>query len=385
MDRTLSELNHSSGLSLKLVDFTFEEFLQVRDSWDDALQRSLDNNVFLTWEWLSAWWKSFGTGRRFLLTALADGEKIHAAAPLMYSAYNLFGFRLKRVDFIGSPESDYQSFLLTEKGAEHVSVMVDHVCDIVPDWNLIDLWDIPGDSETASALKNTSTKSAKFEHRVTDTSPAIRLPANSTDFLESIDSHFRKNLRWRERRLKRDFAVDFKVVADPGAVNDAMRIFIDLHQRRRASKKPPGIFSDQRMIDFHSRVASSFAERGWLLLAFLMLNNSPAAAYYNFRYANKLYSYQSGFDPEYTRYGVGSVLDMYLIDYCIRNGVREYDFCRGDEPYKAQWRTVSRDNLQFTAAKRNVVSQLAKLISRNDRIAEALGRHASRGRPNGQT
>jgi len=319
------------------------------------------------------------------LTALADGEKIHAAAPLMYSAYNLFGFRLKRVDFIGSPESDYQSFLLTEKGAEHVSVMVDHVCDIVPDWNLIDLWDIPGDSETASALKNTSTKSAKFEHRVTDTSPAIRLPANSTDFLESIDSHFRKNLRWRERRLKRDFAVDFKVVADPGAVNDAMRIFIDLHQRRRASKKPPGIFSDQRMIDFHSRVASSFAERGWLLLAFLMLNNSPAAAYYNFRYANKLYSYQSGFDPEYTRYGVGSVLDMYLIDYCIRNGVREYDFCRGDEPYKAQWRTVSRDNLQFTAAKRNVVSQLAKLISRNDRIAEALGRHASRGRPNGQT
>jgi len=341
------------------------------------LQRSLDNSVFLTWEWLSAWWKSFGAGKQFLLVALTDGERILAAAPLMCSAHNLFGLRLKRIALIGSPDSDYQTFLLTKAGPEQVSMIIEHVCDSVPDWNLIDLWDIPENSETAKALKNISTRVTKFEYRTTDISSAIRLPVDSAGFMQSIDQHFRKNLRWRERRLKRDFAVDFEVVASVEAVKDALQVFSDLHQRRRASKKTPGIFSDRRMRVFHSDVVSSFVERGWVLFAFLLLNGRPAAGYYNFRYANRLYSYQSGFDPQYAKYGVGSVLDMYLIDYCIRSGICEYDFCRGYESYKTQWKTVSRKNLQFTAAKGNIVSQLAKLITRNDRIVEVLGRYVS--------
>ena len=354
---------------MRLVEFTFEGFLQARDSWDDAVQRSIDKSIFLTWEWLSPWWKFLGEEKQFLLVALTDGTRIHAAAPLMSSVHNLFGLRLKKIEFIGNPQSDYQSFLLTEGHTEAVEMMLEYICDRVPDWDLIELRDIPEASETARVLTSFSSKSLKFEHRVAERCPIVLLPANRQDFLGTLDSGFRKNLRWRQRRIERDFAVDCKVISNLENVNDSMEKFIDLHQKRRASMKPPGIFSDSRLRGFHLEVASSFAQRGWLALGLLMLNGDPVAAHYNFKYANRMLCYQSGFDPEYSKYGVASLLDLHLMEYCMSNGIYEYDFGRGDEPYKKQWQSTPRASLQFVASRKGTVPAVVKWIMKNDRLA----------------
>jgi CelD/BcsL family acetyltransferase involved in cellulose biosynthesis len=372
-------ISHFCDPSLRLVEFTFERFLQAKDSWDDAVQRSIDKSIFLTWEWLSTWWRFLGKERQFLLLTLTDGGKIHAAAPLMSSVHNLFGLRLRKIEFIGNPQSDYQSFLLTEGHTDEVEMIVEYICHRVPNWDLIELRDIPEASETARALAAYSGKSLKFEHRVAERCPIVRLPANRQDFLESLDSRFRKNLRWRQRRLERDFAVDFKVVSSLENVSDAMEMFIDLHQKRRASMKPPGIFSDSRLRRLHLDVASSFARRGWLALGILMVNGDAVAAQYNFKYANKMYCYLSGFDPEYSKYGVGSLLDLYLMEYCMSNGIYEYDFGRGDEPYKRQWQSTPRGSLQFVASRKGTVPAVVKWIMRNARLTGPFLQFVSRG------
>lgn len=35
--------------------------------WNQLLSNSLDNNPFLTYEWLTLWWKHFGTGKELKL------------------------------------------------------------------------------------------------------------------------------------------------------------------------------------------------------------------------------------------------------------------------------------------------------------------------------
>ncbi len=59
----------------------FDEFFDSKHIWEEALEKSLDNNIFQTWEWLTTWWKHYGEKRRFSLIAVFEGGKILAAAP----------------------------------------------------------------------------------------------------------------------------------------------------------------------------------------------------------------------------------------------------------------------------------------------------------------
>jgi CelD/BcsL family acetyltransferase involved in cellulose biosynthesis len=361
-------------LSLKIVDVQYTDFLRRRESWNDALQGSVDNNVFMTWEWLSTWWRHFGNGRQFLLSALVDGEKIVAAAPLMSTDYRLFGVELRKIAFIGSPASDYSCFLLSDSKPEHVQMLVEHAGQYVRNWSIFELTDVPDDSLSAGILRSFSVAFDQFECRDVDRCPYISLSHYLTaeSFRETLSENFRENLSRNERKLRSDFDVELEIVGGD-EVRDRMETFMKLNQMRLASREQVGIFGDTKVRNFHLDIATSFAEKGWLLLSFVMLNGQPAAAQYNFKYGNKLYFYQSGFNPRFSKYGLGSLLHMWLIDRCLSEGMSEYDFLRGDEGYKRRWTRSSRVNLRFTAAQKRMIPILLKrtrLAGKLESVAE---------------
>jgi len=107
-------------------------------------------------------------------------------------------------------------------------------------------------------------------------------------------------------------------------------------------------FAERKFRDFHNDVARSFAERGWLNLCFLTLNDEPVSSVYAFKYSQKMFNYLSGFNPQYSEYRVGHLVFLYLIEYSINNGMREFDFMRGDESYKRLWNPTIRENLKLT-------------------------------------
>ena len=133
-----------------MEEWSFKEFLDRRDLWNNALRESVDNNVFLTWEWLSDWWRHFGDKRRFLVVTVIDGKKILAAAPLMISRSSLLG--LLKVEFIGASTSDYHTFLLTEKSREPVKMILDYINQVEPSWGVLELNNVPEGSKTAGLL-----------------------------------------------------------------------------------------------------------------------------------------------------------------------------------------------------------------------------------------
>ena len=303
------------------------------------------------------------------MITVRDGEKILAAAPLMSSRYKLYGLELRKMEFIATPASDYHGFLITEKKPAHVKMMLEYAARTAAEWDCIELQEIPDDSETARILRAISKQPFKFGERIVNRCPYIFLPHKFEDYLQQLGYGFRKNLRRYERKLKRDYKVDFRICNATETINNAMRSFFDLHQKRWQSQKQPGAFLDRRFRDFHLEVARSFAERGWLALNFLMLNDEPVAAGYDFMYAKKLFYYLSGFDPEYSKYNIGHLRHMFLIKHCIENGVEEYDFMRGDEPYKLKWNTSMRENLEVRAIKRRIIPMAYDWITKNDRFS----------------
>ena len=79
-----------------------------------------------------------------------------------------------------------------------------------------------------------------------------------------------------------------------------------------------------------------------MLLAADKANNARIAALYNFIYNDTCFYYQSGFDPVWAKFSPGTVLFSLSIQDAIENGMLEYDFLQGDEPYKFNWTNTKR-------------------------------------------
>ena len=72
-----------------------------------------------------------------------------------------------------------------------------------------------------------------------------------------------------------------------------------------------------------------------LRLFFLELEGRPVATSLCFDYDSSRLLYNSGYDPEFSYYSVGLLLDALCLREAIEQKLGYFDFLRGDEPYKA--------------------------------------------------
>jgi CelD/BcsL family acetyltransferase involved in cellulose biosynthesis len=81
-------------------------------------------------------------------------------------------------------------------------------------------------------------------------------------------------------------------------------------------------------------LAAAALKRGWLRLWIEEVDGEPAAAYYGLRFAGSEFFFQSGRDPKFDRLSVGAVLLAHAVRNACDDGVGEFRFLAGDEPYK---------------------------------------------------
>ena len=89
-----------------------------------------------------------------------------------------------------------------------------------------------------------------------------------------------------------------------------------------------------RMESFFRSLAETMAEAKLLRFGILEISGKPVAAVMCFDYNNKVYLYNSGYDPEYGYLSVGLLSKLLSIKDSIERGRRRYDFLKGPEEYK---------------------------------------------------
>jgi CelD/BcsL family acetyltransferase involved in cellulose biosynthesis len=157
----------------------------------------------------------------------------------------------------------------------------------------------------------------------------------------------RYNLRRRTRQVLKPQGdseiVCLETAAElPKAMDDLFR----LHTLRRAVRGAETRFTRKARQKFHRDLASTFLRQGRLKLLLLKANSQTIAAIYCFKHGSKMSYFQSGFDPRWSKYSVGTVLMGKCIEMAIRDGCQEFDFLRGDEDYKFQWTACLRQTLE---------------------------------------
>ena len=335
---------------MKIVEINnYNDFLALKDKWNATLKRC-DHTIYSTWEWLTIWWKHFGSDKRLVLLIAEDAGKILGIAPLMYSVHKMFGLRMGKIEFVGTPHSDYNDFILIDKEEDCIKLFINYLNNIPEKWSCIDLADIPENSKSLPTLGKMS-KNIKLIHKC----PYASLPKSCEIFFNNLKRKHRKNLSRNLRRISNGFKVDFVDYSEIQPC-EGMNMLFDLHQKRWTSRGFTGAFADQRFRNFHVEIARSFSQKGQLGLFVLKLSDKPAAVLYGFKYMSKYYAYLTGFNPKYFAYSPGNLLFLHAINNCIKEGLDEFDFLRGAESYKDRWNTISRWNRQVILTKKGILA-----------------------------
>ena len=85
--------------------------------------------------------------------------------------------------------------------------------------------------------------------------------------------------------------------------------------------------------------------------------------------------YQSGLDPAASHLEAGHAVCYAAIRDCFETGHRQFDFLRGDEPYKAFWGAVPQPMVEATIAAGSWTAQTICHLDRSLRRFKAWTTH----------
>ncbi len=322
--------------------------------WDALLEQSASSVVFLTRQWLAAWWRHFGQAedcRLHLLVLREEGGALAGIAPLFVACEPLppareyrrgvlrperEGEPVRVVQFVGGIDvADYLDVIAPPERLEQVwGAVLDYLLERRGEWEAIDFHSIPEWSPSREALPRVAdTRGLHFDVFAEDVCPVLELPDRWETYLMSLRKKDRHELRRKVRKLEgREDSHWFLVPStDADAVERAVNVFVDLHRKSGADKAK---FMDSRMEAYFRDMAHVLLPTGWLDIAILEMDGQPASAYFSYDYSGRLYLYNSGYSPRFASYSAGMALLAYRIHKAILQGLRYFDFLRGDEDYK---------------------------------------------------
>jgi CelD/BcsL family acetyltransferase involved in cellulose biosynthesis len=321
------------------------DLLDLKTTWSALLERC-PHSIFSTWEWVSIWWKHFGRGKKLILLIAEEDNRVVGIAPLMYSVSTMLGAKRGKIEFVGTPHSDYNNFIIAEQKEQFLKLLIEYLKRLPEKWDLVDLIDIPQDSECLPFLKTVSSSI-----KPTENCPYLPLPNSFDVFMETLSYKKRKYVRRGLRKLESSFKVDFVDCSEIQHYFEGMNCLFELHQKKWESIGQSGVFSDQAVRDFHLEIAETFSREKRLSLNVLALSGIPVAVEYGFKCNFRYYAYLPGVDPEYSKFSVGNMLFILIVKKLIQEHFTVYDFLRGSEEYKDYWSAISKWNYQVTLTK----------------------------------
>lgn len=349
-------------LTVNCVD-TLDGFEGLRDQWNQLSESG--GTIFQTWEWCWTWWQRYGKRRKLFIICVWDCGKLVGLAPLFISTY--FGLPFKVASFLGTGCSDYGDFLIEADRADAIVGAMIPFLEEDRRWDVLDLQQL---SPESSALRLESMlRSFPMKRLLQDECYFLQMPETYQDLLTSLSKKFRWNVQYYKRRLEREGRMEFRRCSDPNIVVEDVETFFRLHQKRFVSKKKLGRFLSPRFTRFHKEVAARLLDEERLGLYTLSMDGEPVASLYGFELGKTFYYYLAGFEPDWGRLSVSTVLLSLVFEDCLGRGLTGFDFLRGAEPYKLKWGATGSHNSRLVVGRSTHRAEfIHKLIQTENRL-----------------
>jgi CelD/BcsL family acetyltransferase involved in cellulose biosynthesis len=288
--------------------------------WLEFIRRMPSATPFQRPEWLLTWWSHFGSGALRVMVFRRDGE-VAGVLPCFLHHWN----GRRQMTLVGSGVSDCLDPLFEPEYVDEIVARLRAHLRSRADWDICEWQDLSQNTPLAAlgtVLEDTPC-----------TVIAIEQPFEA--FLAARPQALRRNLRRDKRKAEVIACVEFEVTES--ASEELMDALVRLHGARWAKAGEAGMIEANRSEAFLRDVSGRFGAEGWLKIFALRFANEIVAIVLAFCDHTTIYGYLTGFDPQYEDLSFGRELLAQALRYAHERGYRQWDFLRGEEPYKFLW------------------------------------------------
>lgn len=206
------------------------------------------------------------------------------------------------------------------------------------DFDLIQFENLAENSKIWSVLK--TQKSAKDNKlKLVITSPKVEknwelILADSFDaWLKSLRKKTRHEIKRREKKITEKFSekVEFREVTDP---EDIDNYFLDVNVIKPKTWQAK-TFGDTEVSKKDIQFYQNIARNGWFRSYLMLINDQPIAYQTGLQYNNIFETSGRGYDPVFSKYGIGSILTaLWIKDLHEKNKPSLINFGFGENEYK---------------------------------------------------
>ena len=303
-----------------------QRLYEIEKDWRELWSSLSNATPFQSPDWLLPWWKHYGEGELFSFAFWVNG-KLVGLAPMQI--------------FRSPSEPMRKVFLLGTGNSDYMDVVFDPACQSQCSGALIseirnrsDCWDVccwqrlrPG-----SPMLKDIADGVGLRMEVQEEGPCVAIDLHDLGH-GAVLLRRSRNYAGRLRRVH-PYSVEEASAENLEEFSQALE---RLHQQRWRAEGCRGVLSCRRDRSFHRAVASRFLNARRLMFYGIRMAGKLIAVIYGFRACDRIYSYLSGFDPEYAQKSVGSITIGHAMQRAIESGYKAFDFLQGQEPYKYTW------------------------------------------------
>jgi len=328
----------------------FEDILKNKESWNELVHRMRLPSVFCTWEWMSLWWKHYGKPYRPLVLLISKQDELKGILPLASRTMIIEDAVLPvRTIILWSSTDLYPDHLDIIASQEDAQPCMNAALVFLQNnytrWDVLYFACIDEDSTIFRELERVN-RSINVDLQKVSISPYIAIEKDYMteieDYKKFLGKKARLELKRRGRKLFESFGIIY-LSSNPWDDSMAIEKLFALHKLRAQRKGIKSTFGGSKLLSFHTEVAETFSNKGWLRLRFLCKGSEPIAASYGYEFEGQWCLYQSGLDPKWESMGIGSVLRYEAIKEAFQMKLKEFDFLRGAEEYKNTWTNRARE------------------------------------------
>jgi hypothetical protein len=155
-------------------------------------------------------------------------------------------------------------------------------------------------------------------------------------YIEDLPSVLRKNIPYNSRRLQRMKGARIEIVKETSGLDRAIEDYERVYNASWKNREPFPLFI--------RGLVQIAAQRGWLRLGLIYVDDEPAAAQIWFVHGGTASIYKIAYDERFAKLSVGTVLTSELMKHVIDvDKVSQVDYLSGDDSYKSTWMSHRRE------------------------------------------
>lgn len=328
------------------------------DEWQALFEADPRATPFSSPAWARAWMRHFAEGEPPWLACAWDENRLAALAPLIIRRRG--AVRMLRP--LGQEPGDYWDVLALPEHREPATRAIAAACvERAGDWHVVSLDCLPPGSATEAAL---AAAGMRVRRRFELTCPGLELPSSFDAYLATLPQKHRTKIRRHLRRLE-EGELELRELGAADLDQGVARWHeLRLRQWGRADGALYPLHREDRFRDFIRDVLAELLPQGRAHMWEFHRDGEAVASYVNFADDRCFYYYLGGFDPAFTKLGLGTLNVCVGIRSSIERGRSYFDFLMGDEDYKYWFGASDRQAPSLLAGTSRPASRLALLATR---------------------